>query len=69
MLILKYQMLNVICVTTSGDRTMYCCIWWSLCLPLVKVEIGRACSMDGGEEECIQDFGGEARKKETTRKT
>jgi hypothetical protein len=31
--------------------------------------MGRACSMNGGEEECIQDIGGKARKKEATRKT
>jgi hypothetical protein len=31
--------------------------------------MGRACSTHGGEEECIQDIGGEARRKETTRKT
>jgi hypothetical protein len=30
--------------------------------------MGRACSTNGGEEECIQDIGGEARRKETTRK-
>jgi hypothetical protein len=27
------------------------------------------CSTNGGEEECIQDFGGKAGMKETTRKT
>jgi hypothetical protein len=32
-------------------------------------EMGGACSMSGGEEECILDFGGEAGRKETTRKT
>jgi hypothetical protein len=31
-------------------------------------EMGVACSTDGGEEECIQDIGGKARRKETTRK-
>jgi hypothetical protein len=31
--------------------------------------MGRGCSMDGREEECIQDIGGKARKKETTRKS
>jgi hypothetical protein len=31
-------------------------------------EMGRACSTNGGEEECIQDIG-KARRKETTRKT
>jgi hypothetical protein len=29
----------------------------------------RAYSMHGVEEECIQDFGGKAKRKETTRKT
>jgi hypothetical protein len=32
-------------------------------------ELGGACSTNGGEEECIQDIGGKARKKETTGKT
>jgi hypothetical protein len=32
-------------------------------------EMGRACSTNGGDEECIQDIGGKARRKETTRKT
>jgi hypothetical protein len=32
-------------------------------------EMGRACSTIGGEEECIWDFGGNAGRKETTRKT
>jgi hypothetical protein len=32
-------------------------------------EMGRGCSTNGGEEECIQDIGGKARKKETTVKT
>jgi hypothetical protein len=32
-------------------------------------EISRVCGMDGGEEECIYDFGGKARRKKTTRKT
>jgi hypothetical protein len=31
--------------------------------------MGRACSMNGDEDECIQDFGGKARRKQTTRKT
>jgi hypothetical protein len=31
--------------------------------------MGRAYSMHRGEAECIEDFGGKARKKETTRKT
>jgi hypothetical protein len=26
-------------------------------------EMSMACSMHGGEEECIQDFGGKARRK------
>jgi hypothetical protein len=29
----------------------------------------RACRSNGGEEECVKDFGGKAGKKETTRKT
>jgi hypothetical protein len=32
-------------------------------------EMGRACSTNGGEEECIWDIGGNTRRKETTRKT
>jgi hypothetical protein len=32
-------------------------------------EMGGACSTNGGEEECIEDIGGKARRKETTRKT
>jgi hypothetical protein len=31
--------------------------------------MGRVCSMNGGEEECIYDIGGKARRNETTRKT
>jgi hypothetical protein len=31
-------------------------------------EMGRACNMKGGEEECIQDIG-KARRKEATRRT
>jgi hypothetical protein len=31
-------------------------------------KMGRACITYGEEEECIQDFGGKARRKETTRK-
>jgi hypothetical protein len=31
--------------------------------------MGKACSMNMGEKECIRDFGGEVRRKETTRKT
>jgi hypothetical protein len=30
--------------------------------------MGISCSTHGGEEECIKDFGGIARRKETTRK-
>jgi hypothetical protein len=30
--------------------------------------MGRACSTCGEEEECIKDFDGKARRKETTRK-
>jgi hypothetical protein len=32
-------------------------------------EIGIECSIYGGEQECIENFGGKARRKETTRKT
>jgi hypothetical protein len=32
-------------------------------------EIGRACSTNGGEEECIQGFVVKARSKEARRKT
>jgi hypothetical protein len=32
-------------------------------------DIGRVCGTNGGEQECIWDIGGNARKKETTRKT
>jgi hypothetical protein len=31
--------------------------------------MGRACSTNGGEEECIWDIGGKARRKVATRKT
>jgi hypothetical protein len=31
--------------------------------------MGMANSMYGKEEECIEDFGGKARRKDTTRKT
>jgi hypothetical protein len=34
-----------------------------------KGEMGGACSTNGGEEECIKDIGGKARRKETTGKT
>jgi hypothetical protein len=30
--------------------------------------MGTACSTNGGEEECIEDIGGRARREETTRK-
>jgi hypothetical protein len=30
--------------------------------------MGRASSTNGGDEECISDIGGKARRKETTRK-
>jgi hypothetical protein len=32
-------------------------------------EMGGACSTNGGDEECIQDIGRKARRKETIRKT
>jgi hypothetical protein len=31
--------------------------------------MGMTCSTNGGDEECIKDIGGKARRKETTRKT
>jgi hypothetical protein len=31
--------------------------------------MSRACSTNEGEEECMQDIGGKARRKETTRET
>jgi hypothetical protein len=31
--------------------------------------MGRACSTNGGEEECMKDIDGKARRKETTEKT
>jgi hypothetical protein len=34
-----------------------------------KDEMGGACSTNRGEEECIYDIGGKARRKETTVKT
>jgi hypothetical protein len=34
-----------------------------------KNEMSRACSMNGIDEECIRDFGGNAKRKETTMKT
>jgi hypothetical protein len=34
-----------------------------------KDEMGRACIMNGREKECIEDIGGKARRKDTTRKT
>jgi hypothetical protein len=34
-----------------------------------RMRFGRACSTNGGEEECIEDIGGKARRKETTGKT
>jgi hypothetical protein len=33
-----------------------------------EYETGRACSTNGGEDECILDIGGKAKRKETTRK-
>jgi hypothetical protein len=32
-------------------------------------EISKACSTHGGEEECVQGFGGKIRRKETSMKT
>jgi hypothetical protein len=34
-----------------------------------RIEMGGACSTNGGDKECMKDIGGKARKKETTRKT
>jgi hypothetical protein len=31
--------------------------------------MGRACSTNVGDEECVEDIGEKARRKETTRKT
>jgi hypothetical protein len=31
--------------------------------------MGRACSTNGGEEECLKDIGGKARRKEISSKT
>jgi hypothetical protein len=41
---------------------------------LIKIDevkddgMGRACSTNGGEEECLEDFDGKARRKETPRR-
>jgi hypothetical protein len=35
----------------------------------MEVEMVRACTTDGGEEKYVYNFGGKARRKETTRKT
>jgi hypothetical protein len=32
-------------------------------------EMGRACSLNWGEEECMYNIDGKARRKDTTRKT
>jgi hypothetical protein len=37
-------------------------------LKVKEDEVGRSCSTNGGDEECVQDIGGKARMKETTRK-
>jgi hypothetical protein len=34
-----------------------------------EIEMLRVCTTHGGEEKYMRDFGGKARKKETTRKT
>jgi hypothetical protein len=34
-----------------------------------RMRMGKKCSRHGKEEECIQGFGGKARRKETTKKT
>jgi hypothetical protein len=51
---------------------MHCKFTLSGIFSLIEVkedEIGRACSTNGGDEECISDIGGKARRKETTSKT
>jgi hypothetical protein len=35
---------------------------------IIEDEMGRECSKNRGEEECMYDIGGKARKKETIRK-
>jgi len=35
----------------------------------MKNEVGGACNMYWGEEKCIDDFGGETKGKDATRKT
>jgi hypothetical protein len=32
---------------------------------VLRSDMGRACSTNGGDEECIQNIGGKARRKET----
>jgi predicted RNA-binding protein YlqC (UPF0109 family) len=32
-------------------------------------EMGKVCGTNGGDEECIKDIGGKARRKGTTKKT
>jgi hypothetical protein len=34
-----------------------------------RMRMGKACSTNGGEEECMKDIGWKARRKETTGKT
>jgi hypothetical protein len=36
---------------------------------MLNIEMGRPCDTNVREEECIEDTGGKARRKETTRKT
>jgi hypothetical protein len=39
----------------------------NVCYVYIKEdEVGRACSTNGGQEECIYDIGGKASRKETT---
>jgi hypothetical protein len=34
-----------------------------------EADVGRSCSRNEGEEQCIQDIGGKAKRRVTTRKT
>jgi hypothetical protein len=48
---------------------MFVLIIYKVNLVLGNDEMGGACSTSGGEEECIQDIDGKARRKQTTTKT
>jgi hypothetical protein len=43
-------------------------LWCLISVRVKEDEMGRACSMNGREEECIWDICGKARRKETTGK-